>query len=432
MPGTEDADDKEGRKDAACSPGDEVVRGARDDGACGSAHYLHALLGRLPYTKIICTVGPSSQDGSVISRMVSAGMSVVRLNMSHGNREEHLETISRIRLVCRVFPGYVAIAIDTRGAEVRTVLRDAVAVKEGQEVELLGREKSRLDSCQHDNLSDCASVIGTTAVRLPLLKPGAIVAVDDSKLRLVVKETSDCRLAATALNDHLVETNKKVTFSEMTEELPFLQDEDVEDIKFAVEHGLDAVFLSFTESAEQVESVRQYVGPGSVQLIAKIESRLGIENIDEIVRASDGVMIARGDLLSNLSAERLFSAQKLLAEKGHTKPLIMATDLLRGMIDSPYPSGAEISDIGNAIMDGCSALLLTNETAAGNFPVEAVEIARRVCLDAEEYMRKNKRGVNWEELLPERETREFSASDRSARQYLFRRAFLIHNNSNSP
>lgn len=331
-------------------------------------------------TKIICTIGPSSNSLEKLEQLFNSGMSIARLNMSHGDHEYHLKNIRNIRKIEQKYKTKIFIAMDTKGPELRIKCNKSLLISKGDTVYIKcsGNVKDLHDHEVYVSIPNFEDININDNINL-----------DDSKLFLTVIKVENLCLTTTALNDHKLENNKRIHLSSLTNKLSFVSEKDQQDLKFAVENSLDAIFISFVENKENLQKIKMFIDDKTIQLISKIESKKGIENIDEIIAESDGIMIARGDLMNDVGVSEMFSSQKRLLNFSNKIPVIMATEMLQSMVKSNTPFRAEISDIGNAISDGCSGIMLSAETASGDFPVESVNVMRIVSIDAEKYFNIN-------------------------------------------
>ncbi|KAI5178077.1 pyruvate kinase [Pancytospora epiphaga] len=330
-------------------------------------------------TKIICTLGPATNSYTAIEQLAENGMDIARLNFSHGSHKEHLQTISNIKKLRDSMNEYIYIGMDTRGPEIRVTLYDILNINRDDHLELITKEKYIQRKIQRN-------IIGVDIKRFNAFDRGDVIFIDDGKLELIVTNVNEDSLLTLARTSHLLETGKKLTSNKLTGSLNWLSDDDVEDIKFGLSNGVDMIFLSFVESPENIKMVRSLCGSSSVKLIAKIETEKGVEMVEEIASVCDGVMIARGDLGTNIGLGRLFSAQMRILELAWKLPVIMATEMILSMTDSETPTRAEISDIGNAVMSGCYAVMLSSETSIGKYPTQCVKMVREVVTDTERYL----------------------------------------------
>lgn len=334
-------------------------------------------------TKIICTLGPASDSEEVISELIDAGMNVARLNFSHGTHEEHAVKIAKIKKVREQKKAPIAIMLDTKGPEFRigTFENGKIMLKEGDPFtftteDIVGNEQRVSVSFK----GICEQLF-----------PGDKILLNNG---LMVFEVIDVKapdvICKTVIGGEL-SNRKSMFFPDKELDMMYLSEQDKSDIAFGVEQGIDYIACSFVSRAQDVIDVRNWLEKcgspaGDIEIIAKIESRAGVNNLDEILAASDGIMVARGDLGVEVPFEELPSIQKTIIHKCrvHGKRSITATEMLESMIKQPRPTRAEISDVANAVYDGSSAIMLSGETAAGAYPVEAVKAMARIAAQAEE------------------------------------------------
>ncbi len=344
-------------------------------------------------TKIVCTVGPSIDTGDQIEKIITAGMDVARLNLSHGSSEDHYRRLDLIRRAAEEKRKTIGFMVDTRGPEVRTgdLLEDAVYLEDGQEF-VLTTEKiagsSRKASVTYPDLHRD-------------LKPGCRVLIDDGLIVLEVMEVQDREIKCLVIHGGELKSYKGLNTPGTRINLPALGEKDREDIKMAIEHEIEFLAASFTRSAEDILEIRKLIENqgGRIMILAKIESEEGVQNFDSILEVADGVMVARGDLGVEIPPEKVPLLQKDLIRKCNRlgKPVITATQMLDSMIRNPHPTRAEASDVANAIIDGTDAVMLSGETAVGKFPVEAVETMDRIARHTEQ-------GLDYEKILNELST----------------------------
>lgn len=335
-------------------------------------------------TRIVCTIGPSSDDVETIRGMILAGMNVARLNMSHGDLDYHMMCIEHVREAARLCNQPVAIMIDTKGPEIRTgtlANHEPVRLHRGDALTITTNLVEGGDG-----------LISVTYKRLPLdVDEGSHIFIDDGLIELEVlacdTHTVECRvLEGGTLGEH-----KGVNVPGVRTSLPSVTDEDVEDIRFACTNGVDAIAASFVRDADTVKQIRDLCRrckrPDMV-IFSKLESALGLANLDEIVRNSDGVMIARGDLGVEIDPSEIPYEQKRIIERARFcyKPTITATQMLESMTHSPRPTRAEVTDVANAIYDGTDCVMLSGETAVGDYPIETVRMMSKICRNAERYL----------------------------------------------
>ncbi len=331
-------------------------------------------------TKIIATVGPSTRDPDIIARMIYEGTSGFRINFSHGNVKEWEEFIKLIEEAEEETEKNVAIIGDLQGPTIRIgILEKTLKLKPGDIIEIVASEKS---------------VDETRKIPVPyqqffnILEKGDRILIDDGEIVAEVIEKSPNKANAKVLVGGKVSSKKKISIKDKETPMPMLSEKDKRDLSFAVEKGLTYIMTSFTESRSMIELIRRYVekmGGEGIPILAKIETKRGVENIDEIARASDGIVVARGDLGTHFPLEKIPVIQRRIVEKTRSlgKPVIIATQLLSSMTSNPVPTRSEIVDVYNAVEEGADALLLTNETAIGRFPVETVSWLKKIIVEAE-------------------------------------------------
>ncbi len=332
-------------------------------------------------TKIICTLGPASSDKQVMKEMLAAGMNVARFNFSHGSYEEHLEKMKTFREACRETGVPAAVLLDTKGPEIRlgAFADDKVSVSKGQKFVLRGS----------DDQPGTAEGVGISYKGLAaLVSPGTLILIDDGKVRMEVDEVKDGDIFCTSKDDGILSTKKGVNVPDVHLEMDYLSEKDRADLLFGIENDVDYVAASFVRTVEDVNDVRRFLdwnGGKNIDIISKIENPEGIRNFDEILAASDGIMIARGDMGVEVDYATLPGIQKMFIYKCNKagKPVITATQMLESMVNEPTPTRAEITDVANAVFDGTSATMLSGESAAGKYPVRAVEVMTRILEQAE-------------------------------------------------
>ena len=331
-------------------------------------------------TKIVATIGPASRSPDVLEKLVQAGLNVCRLNFSHGTHDEHAATIRDIRRVTEKLAAPVAILQDLSGPKIRTG-----PLAGGGTVTL--EEGARLVLTSRDVPGDAAEV-GLTYPDLPLnVRAGDTILLADGAMQLRVESTTDTDVSCRVEVGGELGSHKGINLPDRSINAPILGDKDKADLAFGLEQGVDMVALSFVRTAHDVEMVKRRIRDAGrdTPLIAKIEKFEALDNIDDIVAAADGLMVARGDLGVEIPLERVPRAQKMLIRRANAvaKPVITATQMLKSMVDSPRPTRAEVTDVANAIYDGTDAIMLSEETAIGRYPVEAVEVMTRVAGDVE-------------------------------------------------
>lgn len=326
-------------------------------------------------TKIICTVGPASDSVEVMEKMVKKGMDCARINLSHATKEGILKTIDVIREVRKISNVPVSIMYDTKGPEFRTL-----KFKHGgvtlQKDDIIKMSKSCIVGNENEFGVNHSEAID-------FIKVGDKVLIDNALLELEVIEKKDDYVVLKALGDGKIQNNKTINVPGVDLKLDFISEADKKDITFAAKHACDYLALSFVNTREDVIEARKLIeeAGGDALIISKIESRMGIENIDDIINESDGIMVARGDLGVEVSLEKLPMLQKNIIKKCREKGkfAIVATEMLASMYENPRPTRAEVSDVANAILDGTDCVMLSGETTVGKYPIESVAIMSRIC-----------------------------------------------------
>ena len=331
-------------------------------------------------TKIVCTLGPASCTKEVISAMYDAGMNVCRLNFSHGTHEEHAAKIAIIKEIREERKIPLPILLDTKGPEFRTgtYKTGKVQLKKGN------RFTFTSDPVEGDETRVSVSYSHLAEV----MKPGDTILLNNGLISFRVKEVRGNDVITEVTEGGMTSDHKSMFFPGKELVLDYLSEQDKKDLLFGIEQGVDFVALSFVSCADDIRVVREFMkehGGEDIDLIAKIESKRGVDNLEEIVKASDGVMVARGDLGVELPYEELPNTQKHMIDVCRIlgKRVITATEMLESMIHSPRPTRAEISDVANAVYDGTSSVMLSGETAAGEYPVEAVRAMAKIAEQAE-------------------------------------------------
>ncbi|MDN5330807.1 MAG: pyruvate kinase [Tepidanaerobacteraceae bacterium] len=332
-------------------------------------------------TKIVCTIGPASEKKEIIKELIKAGMNVARLNFSHGTHEEHGARIAAIREAARELNASVAIMLDTKGPEIRlgTFASGKVFLEKGQEFTLVTYPVEGDNKRVFVNLKEITKLVNA----------GDRILLADGLIELEVKKVADAEIQCTVLNGGELSSKKGVNLPGKSIPLPVVTPKDVEDILFGIKMEVDFIAASFIRKASDVLAIRKILeenGGNDIQIIAKIENQEGVQNLDEIIKVADGIMVARGDLGVEIPVEEVPLVQKIIIEKCNRagKPVITATQMLESMIKNPRPTRAEATDVANAIMDGTDAIMLSGETAAGDFPVEAVKVMARIAQKVEE------------------------------------------------
>ncbi len=331
-------------------------------------------------TKIICTLGPASRDEKILEKMLQNGMNVARINFSHGTYEEHHETIKTFRMVRDRLTLPAAVMLDTKGPEIR--LRDI----ENGFVEL---KKGKIFTLTSRDIIGNEDIVSITYKELPLqLKKGDKVLIDDGKISLDVMETSEEDIVCKVIVGGKISNHKGVNIPNVHLNFEYLSEQDKSDLRFGVSEDVDFVAASFVRSKDDVISLRNYldyIGGHNIKIISKIENIEGIENFNEILEYSDGIMVARGDMGVEVAYEKLPGIQKKFIKKCYQKGkmVITATQMLESMIHNSTPTRAEITDVANAIFDGTSAIMLSGETAMGDHPAKVVKAMAKIAMQAE-------------------------------------------------
>ncbi|MFD1773163.1 pyruvate kinase [Paenibacillus rhizophilus] len=331
-------------------------------------------------SKIVCTIGPASESLENLKKLILAGMNVARLNFSHGDFEEHGARIKNIRVASKELNKTVAILLDTKGPEIRT------GKLEVEPIELVQDEYLTLTT--EEILGD-KNRISVTYSDLPKdVQVGSTILIDDGLIGLTVVDIQGTEIKTRIVNGGTIKSKKGVNVPGVAISLPGITEKDTNDIIFGIEQDIDFIAASFVRKASDVLEIRDLLekhGASHIQIISKIENQQGVDNLDEILAVSDGLMVARGDLGVEIPAEDVPLAQKLMIQKCNIagKPVITATQMLDSMQRNPRPTRAEASDVANAIFDGTDAIMLSGETAAGKYPVESVLTMSRIAEKAE-------------------------------------------------
>jgi len=326
-------------------------------------------------TKIVCTIGPASESLEMMKKLIEAGMNVARLNFSHGDFEEHGNRIKNIRQASKELGKTVAILLDTKGPEIR------IGKLKEEPIELVENEYLTLTT--EEILGD-KDRIHVTYKNLPNdVTVGSTILIDDGLIGLTVVDIQGTEIKCRIVNGGQIKGRKGVNVPGVKISLPGITDKDAADIVFGIEQGIDFIAASFVRKASDVLEIRELLekhNASHIQIISKIENQEGVDNLDEILEVSDGLMVARGDLGVEIPAEEVPLVQKLMIEKCNLvgKPVITATQMLDSMQRNPRPTRAEASDVANAIFDGTDAIMLSGETAAGKYPVESVRTMARI------------------------------------------------------
>ncbi len=335
--------------------------------------------------KIVATIGPASQDEATIARLVQAGMDVARLNFSHGNHEDHARVIGRLRQAAQESGRPLCILQDLQGPKIRTgaLPGQGVALEAGKMVILNTQPDQAAEGEIPVDFPDLAKAVTV----------GGRILLDDGNLELRVVTADRVRIKAQVVTGGLLKSHKGINIPGARIDIPAMTAKDEADLAFGLEQGVDAVALSFVRTARDIYYIRQRIARlaperADTPVIAKLERPEALDNLEEIVRDADGVMVARGDLGVEMSPQEVPIAQKRIIEcaNRHSKLVITATQMLDSMINNPRPTRAEASDVANAILDGTDAVMLSGETAVGSYPVQAVEMMTAIICQAEGHM----------------------------------------------
>ncbi len=327
--------------------------------------------------KIVGTIGPACDSVEMLVRLIKSGLDIARLNFSHGTHQEHLEKIKRIRKAAAQTGKDIAILQDLQGPKIRigTFKNPPVQLNPGD-----------LFTITTDDVPGNENIVSTTYKHLPKdVQPGDFILVNDGLIKLLVQETSDRDVFCEVVIGGTLYDRKGINLPGVKISEPSLTEKDRKDLAFGLENGVDYVALSFVRDAESVKEIKELIGERRVPVIAKLEKPEALENLDEIIAAADGVMVARGDLGVEISSARVPVVQKQIIEKALAagKPVITATQMLDSMMMHPVPTRAEASDVANAIFDGSDAVMLSGETAFGKYPLESIRMMRTIIEESE-------------------------------------------------
>ncbi len=335
---------------------------------------------RIRKTKIVCTIGPASEGKEMMTKLVKAGMNVMRLNFSHGTHTEHLEKINRLEEVNKELRANTAILLDTKGPEIRTgdFVGGKTAFKKGQKCCI----------CVEDVEGSSEKFTVTYKNLYRDVKEGGHILVNDGQVELIVDAVVGTDIICTCVNDGEVKNKRGINVPGIKLGFEYLSPRDIEDILFGCKHNINYIAASFVRRPQDVIDIKKLLienGRSDVQVIAKIENSEGVDNIDEIISIADGIMIARGDLGVEVPAELVPLIQKSIIKKCKAagKVVITATQMLESMQENPRPTRAEVSDVANAIFDGTDAIMLSGESASGKYPEESVQYMNRIALEIE-------------------------------------------------
>ena len=349
------------------------------------------MINNIKKTKIVCTLGPVSENEETLRELIKNGLNVCRLNFSHGSHEEHKGRMDLVKKLREELNMPTAILLDTKGPEIRTGKFDApeVLLEEGQTFTITMKDvmgNKEMCTVSYKGLAND-------------VKTGDTILIDDGLVGLTVKEVNGDDIVCEVQNSGIVKNHKGVNVPGVKVNLPAITEKDRSDIEFGIEQGIDFIAASFVRKVSDVLAIREILEENNathIKIISKIENQEGVDNLDEIIAVSDGIMVARGDLGVEIPTEEIPVVQKLMIKKCNEagKPVITATQMLDSMIRNPRPTRAEVTDVANAIYDGTDAIMLSGETAAGKYPVEAVKTMATIAKRAEETMRNRRTKIN--------------------------------------
>lgn len=338
-------------------------------------------------TKIVATIGPASESKEVLRKMVEAGMNVVRLNFSHGEYAWHKDIINKVRELSHELNVPIGILADMQGPRIRTAVEKPITVEKGTRIRVsdIGQKKTLPKSKDKTMLFDMAGIIAGVQV-------GHAILIEDGLIELTVTEVGENFVIAQGKNDGVIKDRKGVILPDSHLTLSILSEKDTNDLRFVLQEGVDYVGLSFVGTAEDIKHVHEVMtgilpeGARPPKLVSKIERKEAIENLSAIVKASDAIMVARGDLGIEMPESEVAILQKqIIAESLRSaKPVIVATQMMKSMTDNPRPTRAEVSDVSNAVIDHADAVMLSEESAAGKYPVETVAMMAEIIGKTEE------------------------------------------------
>lgn len=347
-------------------------------------------------TKIVCSIGPACDNDGTIRSMIKAGMNIARFNFSHGSYEWHAQAMQRVRRISDELNKPVGILLDTKGPEIRTGIVEndgKISIKENEKIEVI----SDSSPCTQGTDNKVCHISISWKEAAKKLQPGMKILIADGLIALSVDEISGEKILCTAQNSGEIGSRKNVNLIGVHAGLPIMAQKDKDDLKFGAEMDIDFVAASFVSFPEEVVEIKAYLKEvgANARVIAKIENEEGLNNINDIVKEADGIMVARGDLGVQLPTERIPLAQKAIirACRNAGKPVITATQMLDSMIINPRPTRAELTDVSNAVFDGTDAVMLSGETASGKYPVEAVStmaLITRTTEESDEYLSRMK------------------------------------------
>ena len=335
-------------------------------------------------TKVVCTMGPNTNDSELLKKLIENGMDVARFNFSHGDHEEQKSRMDLLKELRQELNTNTAILLDTKGPEIRTGV-----LKGGKRIMLKAGEQFTLTTEEIEG--DESKVSITYEGLVQDVDAGRVILIDDGLIELKVVGKSEKEIFCEVINGGELGERKGVNVPNVAVRLPAITEKDKDDIRFGVEQGIDFIAASFVRNAECVLEIKAYLkelGAPYVPIIAKVENAEGIKNIDEIIRAADGVMVARGDLGVEIPAEEVPYLQKMIIQKCNMnfKTVITATQMLDSMMRNPRPTRAEVTDVANAVYDGTDAVMLSGETAQGKYPLEALQMMVHIIQNTEQHL----------------------------------------------
>lgn len=329
-------------------------------------------------TKIVATVGPASNSKEMLTALVKEGVDVFRLNFSHGSHEDHLKVVNFVREINQELGTHVALLQDLQGPKIRVnEVEEGTVIVAGQEITITTQQ-----------LKGNAKIVSTSYESLPNdVKPGDMILIDDGKIELKVKEVRGVEVVSEIVYGGPLKSRKGINLPFTKVSAPSLTEKDLKDLEFGIKHNVDWIALSFVRKAADIHQMRAIIDShkSTSRIVAKVEKPEALENIDEVVAATDAVMVARGDLGVEIMMEEVPMVQKKLVQKCNeqSKPVIVATQMMESMIDNPRPTRAETNDVANAVMDGADAVMLSAETAAGKYPLEVIRSMTRTIASVE-------------------------------------------------
>jgi pyruvate kinase len=348
-------------------------------------------------TKIVCTIGPSSNTKEMIEKLHEKGMDIARLNFSHGTHEDHLKVINIIKEINENLEIPIGIMLDTKGPEIRIgKFKEPIILKDNEKVIITTREiefcDDKIIQISYKNISK-------------IVEKGSLIYIADGTVELRVESINNTEIECTVSIGGEVGTRKNVNIPGSIVDLPAVSEEDISDIEFGIKQGIDFIAQSFVKTPQDVQEVRKILANHNaehIHIIAKIESFQAVELLDEIIDVSDGVMVARGDLGVQIPIENIPSVQKIIIHKCNLKgkPVITATQMLESMTKNPRPTRAEATDVANAILDGSDAVMLSGETASGKHPLRAIDIMDKIAQKTERTLKSIKTFDDHEDYKP--------------------------------